>query len=967
MFSIQRGLVSSAVVAGIVLCISAPVHAQDYALRTIVGSLGSGNSQFRFPAGIAIAGDQAIFVADTNLNKVQKFDLGGGFLLSWGGIGEANGKFQSPTDICEGPGGNIYVVDTANNRVQYFSPAGQYIQNFGTGGSNTSAPGKFNTPLGIATDGNDHILVADSLNHRVQILSKSGDPISSFGTFGVNPGEFDQPSALAVNQTTGDIYVVDSGNDRIQCFTKDGQFKFQWGSFGINFGQFANIGGIAIDSHGNAFVADTANLRVQVFGPSGTFLNSIEGPFGQARTFTGPQRVAIDHYGTLYVTDSGGSTSAAQRIMIFDPMGVDNRPPITTIAYSRERADGQWFPGPVTVTLSAADQVGGSGVKHIVYQVDGNAPVTSTDPKVTLNFSTDAHHTLSYHSVDIAGNVEADRLVNIDIDSVVPTLDLQPSPDGRTITMLATDPLSGIDKVTYSLDGGTLLEYSTPLALDGKRHQVVATAIDRAGNKSQTKSVVVNIAPKEIVLPASTPGAIPLTATVRLTDPAPAGGLVVALTSSSPLATIPASITFAAGDVEKTISIATTAVSVATNVTLTATANAQTVTQAFQLVPPSVQSISPTPGTLTGGAPGQVRITLTGPAPKSATAISLGSSSSALVIIAKATVPTGKTYIDVPFKTLPVGGASDTVARVTATTAIGGGAAVSADVTIQRPVIKSITALPSPVAGGKPVTVTVTFTGAIPTVGATIGLSSNSPSLVCPSSVLVKANAQTATFICTTKAVTTRTPAVLTASLNGKDAQTTINVRSIEVLKLSTTPASIVGGTAAKLTVMLTEAAPKGQSVTVALSSDTPKLSVPATVVIPAGKAAAVVDLQTVAVGEVVTASVSASLNGATTKQNVQLLPVEVSKVTLLPAAIKGGSNSQLTVTLATTAVVDTVVTLASSSRTAASVPATCTVPKGSKTAIVTVTTTAVTSNTSVKLTARSGTVTVSGSLNVLK
>jgi hypothetical protein len=301
------------------------------------------------------------------------------------------------------------------------------------------------------------------------------------------------------------------------------------------------------------------------------------------------------------------------------------------------------------------------------------------------------------------------------------------------------------------------------------------------------------------------------------------------------------------------------------------------------------------------------------------------------------------------------------------TTAVGGGAAASIDITIQRPVIKSITALPSPVAGGKPVTVTVTFTGAMPSAGGTLNLSSSSPALVCPSSITVKGNATTATFVCTTKAVTTRTPVVVKAMLNGKEAQTTINVRTLEVLKIVASPASMLGGSVSKLTVTLTEAVPKGQTVTVALSSDSQKLTLPASLVIPAGKASGIVDMQTTAVGEHWIAYVTASLNGGAVTQGVNINPVEVSKVALLPASVKGGTSSQLTVSLASTVLVDTTVTLTSSSYPVASPPATCIVPKGSKSVTVPVTTTSVLKNVSVKITAQSGAVAVAGSLNVLK
>jgi hypothetical protein len=441
----------------------------------------------------------------------------------------------------------------------------------------------------------------------------------------------------------------------------------------------------------------------------------------------------------------------------------------------------------------------------------------------------------------------------------------------------------------------------------------------------------------------------------------------VTLKSSSALAIIPATMTFAAGEVERDVNIVTTPVSTGVAVTLAATANAQMVSQIFQLVPPSVQSISSTPETLTGGASGVVRVTLNGPAPKSGTALSLGSSSTSLVIAAKATVAAGKSVIDLPFKTLPVGGSSDTVARVMTTTAVGGGASAAVDVTIQRPTIKAISALPSPIAGGKPVTVTVTFTGAIPAAGGTLLLTSSSQALVCPSSVIIKGNATTATFVCTTKAVTTRTPVVVKATLNGKEVQTTINVRTLEVLKIAASPVSMTGGSTAKLTVTLTEAVPKGQSVTVVLSSDSIKLTLPAILVIPSGKSSGVVTMQSSAVGELWIAYVTASLNGGAITQGIQITPVEVSKITLLPAAVTGGSSSQLTVTLAAAAPVDITVTLTSASRPVASLPVTCIVPKGSRTVTVPVTTTAVTKNVSVKLTAQSGFVPVSGSLNVLK
>jgi NHL repeat len=39
----------------------------------------------------------------------------------------------------------------------------------------------------------------------------------SFGEEGEGAGQFKEPSGVAVNQESGDVYVVDSGNKRVEC------------------------------------------------------------------------------------------------------------------------------------------------------------------------------------------------------------------------------------------------------------------------------------------------------------------------------------------------------------------------------------------------------------------------------------------------------------------------------------------------------------------------------------------------------------------------------------------------------------------------------------------------------------------------------------------------------------------------------------------------------------------------------
>ena len=58
----------------------------------------------------------------------------------------------------------------------------------------------------------------------------------SFGSPGSGDGQLKEPSGVAVNEATGDIYVVDSGNNRIVRFNAAHEFVSTWG-FGVKDGE----------------------------------------------------------------------------------------------------------------------------------------------------------------------------------------------------------------------------------------------------------------------------------------------------------------------------------------------------------------------------------------------------------------------------------------------------------------------------------------------------------------------------------------------------------------------------------------------------------------------------------------------------------------------------------------------------------------------------------------------------------
>ena len=126
------------------------------------------------------------------------------------------------------------------------------------------------------------------------------------GGRGTGKGEFDSPTAIAVDPT-GNVLVADTNNGRIEKFAPTGTFV-------TSIGQFEAPNGIATDRAGNIYVAEIGSKhRVQKLAPDGGFIAEWKGP---EPGFYGPRRIAIGPDDSIYVVDSGHN-----RIAKFNPDG----------------------------------------------------------------------------------------------------------------------------------------------------------------------------------------------------------------------------------------------------------------------------------------------------------------------------------------------------------------------------------------------------------------------------------------------------------------------------------------------------------------------------------------------------------------------------------------------------------------------------------------------------------------------
>ena len=116
-----------------------------------------------------------------------------------------------------------------------------------------------------------------------------------------------------------------------------------------------------------------------------------------------------------------------------------------------------WRTGPVTITVTADDGAG-TGVDYVEHRLDGKA-IVSGPAGLTLTVSEDGVHELQTRATDRAGNVSAWRVQTLKIDQALP-VDTSTLPSGwvntRAVALTATDATSGVAKIEYKVNGGTV-------------------------------------------------------------------------------------------------------------------------------------------------------------------------------------------------------------------------------------------------------------------------------------------------------------------------------------------------------------------------------------------------------------------------------------------------------------------------------------------------------------------------------
>lgn len=166
------------------------------------------------------------------------------------------------------------------------------------------------------------------------------------------------------------------------------------------------------------------------------------------------------------------------------PAGADVLAPnvSATVTRSGSAVVGEWSPGPVTVELSAADDVI-EGLE-IDYRLDSAAGWSRYDEPVTV--TEQGEHTIEYRATDAAGNESAVGTSEFAIDSIAPSLWGWLSNAGELVSV-GSDATAGVDEVEYSADGTQWVVGVAALMTEGELPDTVhARSRDLAGNPSAT-------------------------------------------------------------------------------------------------------------------------------------------------------------------------------------------------------------------------------------------------------------------------------------------------------------------------------------------------------------------------------------------------------------------------------------------------------------------------------------------------
>ena len=253
----------------------------DGNLHTSIGDVGTGERDFSAaPLSVAVdsSGDffASIFeyrVGQENHRMIHKFSRDGSPILSFGTYGMQPGEFLYPASVAVAPDDTVYVLDSETHLVQRFTNDGRFLSSFGGRGK---GHGTFNDPRVVSIDDAGNVYVLDYGNRQVQRLDADG----TYQTRWAFKIAADQPGMRLLDGVTldgqGNVYISDANSSKIRKITPEGKV-------GVSFALDAKQGEVTdtivdlgVDDDGCLYAARRGGHLIRKFDPAGKLINSFE-------------------------------------------------------------------------------------------------------------------------------------------------------------------------------------------------------------------------------------------------------------------------------------------------------------------------------------------------------------------------------------------------------------------------------------------------------------------------------------------------------------------------------------------------------------------------------------------------------------------------------------------------------------------------------------------------------------------
>jgi uncharacterized protein (TIGR03437 family) len=459
----------------------------------VAGFRGDGgsavNAQLAFPAGLAVDRLGALYIADSQNQRVRKI-LAGGVISTVVG-GSPSTALLTPLALAVDVAGNLYVADTSNI-VRCYTAAGRWTNVAGTGQPGFSGDGgppaaaQLTVAHDLAVDLNGALYIADGVrirkvgNGKIQTVAGDGY-VHAIGDGGLaTDAMLSQPFAIVLNGA-GSLYIADTGTQRVRQVLPTGVIQTLAGTgtagsatdnTAASAAALNSPMGVALDAAGDVLIADTGNQRIRQVGADGHIRNLVGtgvggvGPEGMPPAQTpldGPRGVCTGRGGAWFVADT-----ANHRVLQVAPQ------PLVVTAAGNGAAGDAGDGGPARLaqlnqpSACALDSAGNlfiaDSLSHRIRKVDLGGTISTVAGTGAAGFSGD-------EGPAIAGGINGPRGVVVDDNGDIFIADTgnnrirQVTPDGVIHT------IAGQNAAGFAGDGGPAAsaEIDAPggLLLDG--------------------------------------------------------------------------------------------------------------------------------------------------------------------------------------------------------------------------------------------------------------------------------------------------------------------------------------------------------------------------------------------------------------------------------------------------------------------------------------------------------------------